>query len=437
MRKSVPIVLLLLVLIMSMPATPILAQPTLNIVETAESDGRFTTLIFALEATGLDEILKSAGPFTVFAPTDDAFATLPSEVLNWLVANPTALTEVLLYHVVSGKLMATDVVAMTSIETLQGGNLTITTTDTMVMVNDASVILTDIECTNGVIHAIDTVLMPEGVLDIIRTTIYAGSFTTLLTALEAADLVRALEDLGPFTVFAPTDDAFAALDPDLLTYLLDNPTKLAEVLLHHVVSGSFTAEEVLEHGCLTTLQEGFLNIHVVDSAVMIDGATIIATDIICSNGIIHVIDAVLIPQCVHPAKAVGYAFLRLWRWRLFGLAKLEIYPFDTVEHPSRNPTDRPECVWVVKLTVWARSRRCRWRYHNHRVRQAKVEAYWIIRQTWTYDSKIIVKAEGHVWTWNGHKMSQPPPDVVVATYHNEPFCTKAFGKGIFFFGIGM
>jgi transforming growth factor-beta-induced protein len=437
MKKNILVASFLLALIVSMLTTPIRAQPALDIVETAESDGRFTTLIFALEATGLNETLKSPGPFTVFAPTDDAFAALPPEVLNWLVSNPTALTEVLLYHVVSGKQMAADVVAMSSIETLQGGNLTITVSDTVVMIDGATIILTDIECSNGVIHVIDAVLMPEGVLDIVRTAIYAGSFTTLVTALQVADLVGALEGSGPFTVFAPTDDAFAALPPDKLAYLLDNPTKLADVLLYHVVSGSLKAEDVLEQGCLTTLQGGFLNIDVVDDAVMIDGATIILTDIECSNGVIHVIDAVLKPLRVHPAKAVGYAFVRFWWWRLFGLAKLEIYPFNTVDHPGGNPADRPACVWVVKLTVWVRSIRCCWHSHSHRVRQVKIEAYWIITRTWKYCSKRIVKAEGHAWTWNGYKLSRPPPDIVVATYHKEPYWTKAYGTSIFFCGIGI
>jgi len=133
------------------------AQPTLDIVETAEADGNFTTLISALEATGLNSTLKTAGPFTVFAPTDDAFAALDPDVLNWLIANPTALTEVLLYHVVSGAFNSTDVVALSSIQTLQGDNVSITV-DTAVMVDGANITAVDIECTNGIIHVIDAVM---------------------------------------------------------------------------------------------------------------------------------------------------------------------------------------------------------------------------------------------------------------------------------------
>jgi transforming growth factor-beta-induced protein len=267
------------------------AQPTLDIVETAEADGNFTTLISALEATGLNSTLKTAGPFTVFAPTDDAFAALDPDVLNWLIANPTALTEVLLYHVVSGAFNSTDVVALSSIQTLQGDNVSITV-DTAVMVDGANITAVDIECTNGIIHVIDAVMIPSGALDIIRTATNAGSFTTLLTALDVAGLTSALEAAGPFTVFAPTDDAFAALDPDVLNWLIANPTALTEVLLYHVVSGAFNSTDVVALSSIQTLQGDNVSI-TVDTAVMVDGANITAVDIECTNGIIHVIDAVM------------------------------------------------------------------------------------------------------------------------------------------------
>jgi len=135
------------------------AQPTLDIVETAEADGNFTTLISVLEATGLNSTLKDPGPFTVFAPTDDAFAALDTDVLNWLLANPTALTEVLLYHVVSGAFNSTELVALGSIQTLQGDNVSITE-GASVMVDGANITVVDIECTNGIIHVIDAVMIP-------------------------------------------------------------------------------------------------------------------------------------------------------------------------------------------------------------------------------------------------------------------------------------
>lgn len=129
-------------------------------METAGNAGSFSTLLAALDAAGLVDTLKGVGPFTVFAPTDAAFEALPEGALDGLLANQTALTDVLTYHVVSGKLMASDVVARNSVTTLQGGDLEIDTTDG-VKIGGATITQTDIECSNGVIHVIDTVLIPE------------------------------------------------------------------------------------------------------------------------------------------------------------------------------------------------------------------------------------------------------------------------------------
>ena len=131
----------------------------MDIVDTAVAAGSFNTLVSALEAAGLVDTLKGEGPFTVFAPTDEAFAKIPEDQIQALLANKTQLTEILTYHVVAGDVMSTDLENGMQVETLQGGNLSIDTTEG-VMVNDAKVVQADIECTNGVIHAIDTVLMP-------------------------------------------------------------------------------------------------------------------------------------------------------------------------------------------------------------------------------------------------------------------------------------
>jgi uncharacterized surface protein with fasciclin (FAS1) repeats len=133
----------------------------MDIVDTAVADGRFTTLATAVEAAGLVETLKGEGPFTVFAPTDDAFAALPEGTLDTLLADPTGqLTQILLYHAVSGKVMAADVMGLSSATTVQGSDIAITVDGDSVMVNGANVIITDIETSNGVIHVIDAVLTP-------------------------------------------------------------------------------------------------------------------------------------------------------------------------------------------------------------------------------------------------------------------------------------
>ncbi|MCB0165701.1 MAG: fasciclin domain-containing protein [Anaerolineae bacterium] len=139
------------------------SQAEQDIVDTLIADGRFTTLVKALETADLVDTLKGEDPFTVFAPTDEAFAALPDGVLDDLMANVPALTDVLLYHVVPGKVMAADVATMPSADTVLGEAAPISASNGSVMVGDANVIVTDIEASNGVIHVIDTVLLPEAV----------------------------------------------------------------------------------------------------------------------------------------------------------------------------------------------------------------------------------------------------------------------------------
>ena len=131
-----------------------------TIVETAVNAGNFKTLVAAVQAAGLVDTLNGAGPFTVFAPTDEAFATLPEGTVESLLADKDKLTKVLTYHVVSGKVMAADVSGMTEAPSLEGGMLKIDTSNG-VMINNSHVVTPDIECSNGVIHVVDTVLLPQ------------------------------------------------------------------------------------------------------------------------------------------------------------------------------------------------------------------------------------------------------------------------------------
>jgi uncharacterized surface protein with fasciclin (FAS1) repeats len=144
-------------------ALPVLAGPSRadkTIVDIAVADGRFKTLVTGLQAADLVSTLQGAGPFTVFAPTDDAFAKLPAGTVESLLADVPTLKNILLYHVVSGKVMAADVVKLSSANTVSGQPVTIKVEGDKVMVNDAQVVITDIEASNGVIHVIDTVLLP-------------------------------------------------------------------------------------------------------------------------------------------------------------------------------------------------------------------------------------------------------------------------------------
>ncbi len=138
-------------------------QKTMNnktIVDIAQDAGNFKTLVAAVQAAGLGETLSGAGPFTVFAPTDEAFAKLPAGTVEALLQDKEKLTKILTYHVVSGKVMATDVAGMTSAKTVQGGEVAVKAENGKVMINDATVTTADLEASNGVIHVIDTVLMP-------------------------------------------------------------------------------------------------------------------------------------------------------------------------------------------------------------------------------------------------------------------------------------
>jgi uncharacterized surface protein with fasciclin (FAS1) repeats len=271
-----------------------------SIVDIAVADGRFTTLVAALEAAGLAETLSGEGQFTVFAPTDDAFAALPEGTVETLLEDPQgALTDILLYHVVEGAVPAETVVTLDSATTLSGQDVTIEVVDGGVVLNDSvNVIITDIMADNGIIHVIDAVLLPPSDLpSIAEIAVEDGNFTTLVAALEAAGLVETLSGEGEFTVFAPTDEAFAALPEGTVESLLEDPQgALTDILLYHVVEGIFLAEDVVELESATTLQGQDITITVTDDGVILnDTVMIVITDIMASNGVIHVIDAVLLP----------------------------------------------------------------------------------------------------------------------------------------------
>jgi transforming growth factor-beta-induced protein len=291
-------------------APPPTEAPAPDIVDTAVAAGTFTTLAAALEAAGLVETLKGEGPFTVFAPTDEAFAKLDKALLDDLLKpeNKETLVAILTYHVVPGKVTAADVVNLPSAKTVQGEEITIKVDGNTVMVNDAKVTQTDIAARNGVIHVIDTVILPPTVAeklaapaqDIVEVAVAAGNFKTLAAALEAAGLVETLKGEGPFTVFAPTDEAFAKLDKALLDDLLkpENKDTLVAILTYHVVPGKVTAADVVKLNKAKTVQGEEITIKVDGNTVMVNDAKVTQTDIAASNGVIHVIDTVILPPTV-------------------------------------------------------------------------------------------------------------------------------------------
>lgn len=273
-------------------ATAAACSSSRNIVDTAVSAGSFNTLAAALKAAGLVDTLKGKGPFTVFAPTDEAFAKLPKGTVEGLLKDLPKLRQVLKYHVVSGAVTAKDVMKLTSAKTVLGQAVSIAAS-AGVRVDGATVVKADIACSNGVIHVIDTVMLPKD--DIIDIAAKAGSFKTLMAAIDAAGLADTLRGEGPLTVFAPTDDAFAKLPKGAVEGLLKDLPKLRAVLKYHVVPGRLMAADVVKLNSAKTVLGQSVTL-LTASPTKVDNATIVKTDIVGANGVIHVIDAVILPK---------------------------------------------------------------------------------------------------------------------------------------------
>lgn len=289
-----------------------------TIVDTAIANGRFTTLVAALQATGLDATLAdTASDFTVFAPTDEAFALLGQETIDALLADTETLSDILTYHVISGEVNASTAIGLagTTVDMVNGDALALSLDGSNLLVNTATVITTDIQTDNGIIHVIDAVLLPPAdkgmpTSSILETAIANGNFTTLVAALQATSLDTVLADeSATFTVFAPTDDAFALIGEETINTLLANPDVLSNILLQHVIADSavdsVTAFSLnganVETAAMTNIA---LQINATTDLLMFGGANIVMKDIYTSNGIIHVIDAVIVGDIDIPAPAM-------------------------------------------------------------------------------------------------------------------------------------
>jgi uncharacterized surface protein with fasciclin (FAS1) repeats len=281
------------------PAAGTAAATSSTIVQTAVATGNFNTLVAAVQAAGLADTLNGPGPFTVFAPTDEAFAKLPAGTLEMLLKpeNKAKLAAILTYHVVPGTVKATDVVKLKNAGTVNGQRVSITVDGAKVKVDGSNVVATDIVCSNGVIHVIDGVILPvDGT--IVDVAANNGSFNTLVAAVKAAGLAETLSSEGPFTVFAPTDEAFAKLPAGTLEMLLkpENKQKLVEILTYHVVPGKTVYSDALvKMNAVPTVLGRPVAVKVVEGKAMVDGATVVAVDVQASNGVIHVIDTVILP----------------------------------------------------------------------------------------------------------------------------------------------
>ena len=294
--------------------TPEPEPEPMSIVDVAVANGSFTTLVAALEATGLDVTLSDMDNlFTVFAPTDDAFALLGDETIAALLDDTDTLTDILTYHVIGAEIDSSAAIssAGATVEMVNGDSTGLSLDGDNLLVNTVTVTTVDVEADNGVIHVIDAVLIPPAdkgtpTMNIVDTAVSAGDFGTLVTALQAAGLDATLADeTESFTVFAPTDAAFAMIDPVTLELLLADTEALSDVLLQHVVSGEVSSVTAYTLNGLSAATASGAEIPVAINSELdtltFGGATVTTTDIYTTNGVIHVIDMVVVADVELPS----------------------------------------------------------------------------------------------------------------------------------------
>lgn len=278
--------------------------PANDIMQTVDLNAGVSTLKAAIDAASLRATLKEEGPFTVFAPTNDAFAALDPTVVAYLLATPAELTKVLTYHVVSGNIMSGDLTAG-PVNTLNGENVTVDLSNG-VKINDATVTAADVEASNGVIHLIDKVLLPENLdlsgmeMSIAELAIGNANLSSLVAILSLPGLsdilAAAADENANLTVFAPTNDAFSAVLNALGLSSIDEipESVLLDIVKYHII-GSAAKSTDLESTTYETLNGESVTVDL-SNGVKIDDANVALADIEATNGIVHVVDAVLLPS---------------------------------------------------------------------------------------------------------------------------------------------
>lgn len=263
-----------------------------NIVEIAQDSDQFSILVQALYDTELDAALSQPGPYTVFAPTNSAFNALPEGLLSSLTNDQ--LTQILQYHVLAGEVASGDLSSSQAVQTLSEETIYVTVTDGVVSVNNtAEVINADIEAINGVIHAIDGVILPNSFRNIVGIASKNYDLSTLVSLVADADLVSTLEGEGPFTLFAPTNEAFEAASATLATLTAE---QTREVLTYHVSATEILSSAISDGATVPTIQGEDISVSVDGGTVTLNGnATVTTVDLQGTNGVVHIIDAVLVP----------------------------------------------------------------------------------------------------------------------------------------------
>lgn len=278
----------------SLPALPKKA----DIVKVAERNKDLSTLVQALTAGELVQVLEGKGPFTVFAPANEAFAKIPKDALSKLLGNKELLDQLLEYHVLSGKFSMRDLMSAKLVATLEKEEVIVRSMDNAIMVNNAEVTTADVGATNGVVHVINRVLVPPNFPlslypeDIVELAEGQPDLSTLVQALVVGKLTETLSGAGPFTVFAPTNEAFAKIPAADLQKLLENRQELDAILEYHVLAGRFTMRDLVSVQSAKTLEGDTVH---VTKGMTVNAANIVKADVGASNGIVHIIDAVLMP----------------------------------------------------------------------------------------------------------------------------------------------
>lgn len=285
-----------------------------DITDIAGGNANLSTLVDALDKAGLVDELQGEGPFTVFAPTNAAFAALlEAQEVDSLDALITKLgaetvTDILLYHVVEGVQRAADLTDGEQLTTLQGEVITVGVAESTVTLNGTAEVTTpNIEASNGVIHLIDAVLLPPTLVpdeqDIVELAQATPDLSILVEAVVAANLVDTLKGPGPFTVFAPTNAAFEALLAELGITKEELLARgdLAAILTYHVANGKTLAADLSDGQTIPTVQGEDIVVDITESIVTLNGISeVTATDILASNGVVHLIDTVLLPPAADP-----------------------------------------------------------------------------------------------------------------------------------------
>jgi len=299
---SIPLVLFSLAFVGCNDDDEKVVLPTSNILQLVKGTPELSTLNTAIGAAGLESALSSTDKsYTVFAPTNTAFGKLPEGALESLLADPEgALSNILLYHALDGVYSPEKLSAQTSLEALNGETLEVTVSGSVISVNDIKLSVAPVYATNGVVYIIESVLVPT-VRPFNKTLMQlvteSNVHKTLKAALIAAKLDDELSDPETsITLFAPTDAAFALLPEGTVESLLTDPEgDLKNILLYHALNSKILASEFTE-GSITTLLGVPVSITIVDGVVNVNNAKVTLKNVVGTNGIIHVIDAVLIPS---------------------------------------------------------------------------------------------------------------------------------------------